>query len=267
VSGVFGRGGRIVWENKKRALILIVVIALSVVGFSLRWPAQAEPLFPIRYVRVEGAIENLDVAGLRRTLLPTVSTGYFSLPMREIERVARSYPWVDGVQVARLWPDTLVVRISEQKARVRWGDHSLLNQRGERFEPGGLDAFRELPAIVGPEGMENYLLGMLNGLNDRLKPKGLHIASLDMSKRRAWVVRLTNGTEVHFGRQDPMKALNRFLELMPKLGEDRIAAVQRVDLRYPNGFAVVWKPDASNLDHPSGQDGRGEFILSTKPVT
>jgi cell division protein FtsQ len=253
--------------NKKGAWALVLVMALSVLGFSLRWFLQAGPFFSIRYVRVEGAIENLDVESLRQALLPIVSTGYFSLPIEDIEKAAKSHPWVDGVQVARLWPDTLVLRISEQKPLVRWGNHALLNQRGERFEPGGLGAFRELPVIVGPEGMESYLLGMLNGLNDKLKTNGLRIASLDMSKRRAWVVRLTSGTEVHFGRQDPLKALDRFLALMPKLGEDRMAAVQRVDLRYPNGFAVVWKPDANNLDHPSRQDAGGEVILSIKPVT
>jgi cell division protein FtsQ len=150
---------------------------------------------------------------------------------------------------------------------VRWGDHALLNQRGERFEPGGIDAFQELPVIFGPPGMENYLLGMLNSLNDRLKQSGLSIAALDMSKRRAWIVKLSSGMEVHFGRQDPLKALDRFLELMPKLGGDGMAAVQRVDLRYPNGLAVVWKPDASSSDNLSGQDGGREFILSAKPVT
>jgi cell division septal protein FtsQ len=38
--------------------------------------------------------------------------------------------------------------------------------------------------------------------------------------------------------------LDRFLDLAPKLGDNVFARLKRVDLRYPNGFAVVWKSEA-----------------------
>jgi cell division protein FtsQ len=116
--------------------------------------------------------------------------------------------------------------------------------------PDGVEAFTNLPVIYGPLGMESYLLDMLNTLDDRLAPTGVKVATLDMSKRRAWIVKLNNGLELHFGRQDPVKLLEWFLNLVPKLGEDVFAQLKRVDLRYPNGFALVWKsPDEIN-----GQD-------------
>lgn len=213
------------------------------------------PLFPVAYVRIEGEIQNLDAAKLQEALSPAASVGYFSLDMAEIEGLVRSFAWVDKVRVARVWPDTLEIGVTEQRAVARWGDQALLNPKGVRFAPGGVEAFVRLPVIYGPPGMESYLLEMLGSLNDRLASRGVAVATLDMSKRRAWVVKLDNGLELYFGRQDPLKLLERFLELVPKLGDDVFARLKRVDLRYPNGFAVVWKTEAET--GPEVKDGNG----------
>ena len=265
---MFERCRSMVLAHRWRVLMLVALPALAVSSvLLLRQPGQQGPSFPIRYVRIEGGIQNLDVARLRLALEPVVGTGYFSVPIGEIERAAKAYPWVDEVQVARLWPDTVVVSIREQKPVVRWGDHALLNQRGELFQPENVEAFRELPVIFGPPGTENQLLGMWNRLNDQLQQKGLSIAALDLSRRRAWTVRLNSGMELHFGRQEPTRALDHFLALVPKLGENKLAAIQRVDLRYPNGFAVVWRPEDGGSENPSQQESGREFFLSAKPVT
>jgi cell division protein FtsQ len=253
-------------RNGVLALVVLTVLALSS-ALLLRAPGQDGPLFPIRYVRIEGAIQNLDVARLSLALEPVVGTGYFSVSLGEIERAAKAYPWVDEVQVARIWPDTVVLSIREQKPAVRWGGHALLNQRGERFQPERVEAFRELPVLSGPVGTEGQLLGMWGRLNEKFQREGLTVAALDLSRRRAWTVRLSSGMELYFGRQEPAQALDRFLELVPKLGENRLATIQRVDLRYPNGFAVVWRPEASRFDDSSQQESRSEFFLSAKPVT
>ncbi len=198
-------------------------------------------LFPINNVRIVGDAENLDVDKLQKALLPALSGGYFYQDLGEIEGAIRPIAWIDRVRLTRIWPDTLEIGITEQKAVARWGDRALLNPRGERFTPDGIDAFSNLPVIYGPLGMESYLLEMMNTLNEKLQQKGVHVAALDMSKRRAWIVKLNNGLEIHFGRQDPVNLLERFLSLVPKLGEEAFAQLKRVDLRYPNGFAVVWK--------------------------
>jgi cell division protein FtsQ len=49
--------------------------------------------------------------------------------------------------------------------------------------------------------------------------------------------------EIVFGSQDPLAATDRLLTLLPQLGEGRVATIKKLDLRYPNGFSVVWKPE------------------------
>ena len=234
-----------------RSAICLALLWLGWVGWE-QIPAQAlDMMFPINYIRVEGEIENLNEEKLQEALKPALSGGYFHQDLGEIGWVVRSFPWVDRVRLSKIWPDTVEVDISEQKAVARWGDRALLNPRGERFAPEGIEGFSGLPVIYGPLGMESYLLDMLNTLNDRLAPKVVKVATLDMSKRRAWIVRLDNGLELHFGRQDPVAVLERFLELVPKLGDDVFAQLKRVDLRYPNGFAVVWK----SVEEMNGENG------------
>jgi cell division protein FtsQ len=236
--------------------VLRFAVLLSMAGLAwMAWERMPAPelavLFPINYVRVAGEVENLDAGKLQEALQPAISGGYFYQDLGEIEGVVRSFAWVDTVRLSRIWPDTLEVDITEQQAVARWGDRALLNPRGERFTPDGIEAFAKLPVIYGPLGMESYLLEMLNTLNEKLAPQRLAVATLDMSKRRAWIVKLDNGLELHFGRQDPEKVLERFLELAPKLGDNVLTQLKRVDQRYPNGFAVVWK-SAEELNEEGG---------------
>ncbi len=203
--------------------------------------------FPVRYVRVEGGIENLDTGKLREVLAPAVAAGYFSLDIGEVEGAARSCPWVESVQVSRVWPDTLVVTIKEHVPVARWGEKAMLDARGERFAPDRVEGFETLPELSGPPGTEHYLLRTLAQLNDLLAPQGFKVATLEVSKRRAWTLRLKNGPDMFLGRREPVAAVEHFLSLVGKLGENRLAQLLRVDLRYPNGFAVVWRPEAEGL--------------------
>jgi len=263
-----GRGTR---RNTRlgRKLLKLLLIAALAAGAWKYWeswsqdPESSAPLFPIGFVRVEGGIENLDLTKLRQALSPVVSKGYFTLDMAELEGVVRSFAWVEGVRFARVWPDTLEVYVTEHKPVARWGDKALLNQKGERFAPESIEAFASLPVIYGPPGMEAALLEMLKSLNERLEPKGVSVAALDLSKRRAWVVRLSNGLALHFGRQDPVNLLERFLEWVPKLGGDGFSRLKRVDLRYSNGFAVVWKSPEETMGESEGEGGAGSQVKGT----
>ena len=199
---------------------------------------------PIRYVRVEGEIRNLDAEAFERALLPLTQVGYLLVDMRGIEDAAKSFPWLDRVQVTRLWPDTLLLKIVEQKPVARTHDGSLINDRGTRFSPGNIQAYASLPMLDGPPGQEKQLLNTLYRLNRTLKQKGMRVDALRLTGRRAWSARLTSGMEIEFGKQDPVRALERLLGLLPRLGEARTAALQKVDLRYPNGFAVIFRPQS-----------------------
>jgi len=239
-----------------RALFFCGLLALFGLAAMSVDPGRLRDFMPIRYVRVEGEIRNLDAAEFTRALLPWTQGGYFLADMQGMEEAAKSFPWVDRVQIARLWPDTLLLKVVEQKPVARTGDGSLINDRGRRFSPVNVGSYAKLPTLDGPPGQEKLLLKVLYRLNARLTHKGMRIDALKLTGRRAWSAHLTGGLEIEFGKQDPDLALERLLTLLPRLDEARAATLQKVDLRYPNGFAVIFKPqsqaDPVSLTQPVG---------------
>jgi cell division protein FtsQ len=227
-----------------RALFFCGLLALCALVATSVDLDQFKGFMPIRYVRVEGEIRNIDATEFTRTLLPWTQAGYFLADMHGIEETAKSFPWIDSVQVARLWPDTLLLKVVEQKPVARTSDGSLINDRGGRFSPGNVRSYANLPTLDGPFGQEKQLLRMFYLLNGKLKHVGMRIDALELTGRRAWSAHLTSGVGIEFGKQDPAVALEYLLALLPRLGEARVAAIQKVDLRYPNGFAVTFRPQS-----------------------
>lgn len=235
-------------QKQRRRIPIRLILWLAVIGAvgaaasRIDWD-RLKTALPIEYVRVEGPLWHLDEAEFRDALMSEVRLNYFMADLDGIEAAAKRFAWVDKAQAARIWPNTLVVRIEEQYPIARWGEDGLLNERGESFTPKDAATFTALPQLSGPPGQEKQVLGMMYALNGKLQARWLKIESLRLSKRLAWVARLEGGMEIVFGNQDPLAAMDRLLALLPRLGEDRIAEIQKLDLRYPNGFSVVWRPE------------------------
>jgi cell division protein FtsQ len=61
----------------------------------------------------------------------------------------------------------------------------------------------------------------------------------------AWQFTTGNGITVLLGKDDVMERLQRFLIVMDDADlASRLAEVERIDTRYPNGMAVSWKNTA-----------------------
>jgi cell division protein FtsQ len=206
--------------------------------------AKVTQSMPIRYVRTEGVFQYLSKAELQKTLLPLVTASIFDADVQKIQATVMQMPWVKAAEVERVWPDTIDIKVQERKAYVRWGDNSLLTENGELFTPSGVDQFKSLVLVNGPKSQEAKTLEIMKGVNTALADQSLSLAEFSINDREAWRILLRNGLEVQLGRTGQLQKLQRFLDTLTVLGADKLTAMQRVDLRYPNGFAVFWKPDA-----------------------
>jgi cell division protein FtsQ len=209
---------------------------------------------PIRYVRVEGELLRLNPNLIKQAIEKHVNKGYLMMNLNEIEFAAKQDPWVDRVKVNRVWPDTLELQVDEQIPVARWSKDSLLNIRGEPFQAMDRHEFTGLPALDGPPGQEKMMLKMIRILDQKLASQNVKVEGLFLSNRRAWTAKLSGGTEIIFGTQDPVSSLERLISLLPRLARNRITSIQKLDLRYPNGFAVVWKPESlTTIQNPIHQ--------------
>jgi len=174
--------------------------------------------------------------------------GYYQADMNAIHQAIKALPLVDKVDVKRVWPDAVHIKISEQKPVVRWGKSALLNKQGDLLVPDNIDEFKNLPLITGPDGQEKKLLEIMKGVYIVLKDKSMQLAEFHVNERRAWRIKLASGMEMQLGRKAPLENMQRFLKTMDLLGEEQLAQIASVDTRYPNGFAVTWKPEVTNID-------------------
>jgi len=224
-----------------------MVTALLLAG--LVWVASiGVKRIPIKYVRTEGVFQYLSKDEIKTALQPLVTTGFFDADMQTIHQAVSELTWVDTVTVKRVWPDAIDIKIREKKPYVRWGQQSLISARGEIITPKNIDLFKTLPILQGPELQQLKTLEIMKGVNTALADQSMKMAEFTINDRWAWKIKLTTGLEILLGRNEQLKKLQRFLKTLKVLGQEQVEKMAIVDLRYPNGYAVSWKPGTEEID-------------------
>ncbi len=196
--------------------------------------------FPIHQVKIYG-VKHLNAQETQHMLLPLVSKGFFGVEVDLIKEQLLQVPWVADVSVRRVWPDQVVIAISEKNPIARWNENSLLSSTGEVFNPALTSYPADLPHFVGPEGKQATVLAFYTEINQLLNPLHLKIKRLELSPYLSWDMEFGNGMKVRLGYKDVLTRVGHFVKVYSKIVGERADDVDYVDLRYPNGLAVRWK--------------------------
>ncbi len=233
-------------------LVLLGLLALGGMA-TMRW--LSDPVrFPLSVVEVKGEFRYLRKAALQAAVAPAVSGGFFTVDVAAIRVAAERLPWVYRASVKRIWPASLQIAIAEQQPVAHWGEHGYLNAHGEAFVPGRPADTPDLPMLNGPAGQEKKVLEQYHRVVGALAPIGLQVQRLALDERRAWQVTLDNGVVLRLGRAEPWQRLARLVRAWPEVFAGRVAELQAVDLRYSNGFSVLWQTLATG----TGRDKPGQ---------
>lgn len=217
--------------------LAIVLVTLPVVAVLNGWIADER--WPMRRLAVTGEFRQVDEAAVREAVLPMVQRGFFAVDLDQVRDAVAALPWVEKVEVRKRWPDRLEVSLGEHTPVARWGEGRMLSENGKLFDaPPGAGA--ALPLFEGPEARASELMSFHSLARPLFLSTGLRIASVRLSTRGSWSLRLDDGTQVEAGRGDPQARLARFARLLPKLRAADPRPLERADLRYTNGFALVW---------------------------
>ncbi len=219
-------------------MIFMVIIILLIRPILSKKVAQE---IPIRYVQVEGAFQYLDKKDIQNTISPLVQSGYFSVDLQMIQYSVMGLPWVEKVQVQRIWPDRLKLRIYEQQPVVRWLSDSLLNIRGDVFTPGSIERFQSLPVLYAPLGQRHRLLRVMEGVQLSLMDLGLYLTEFRVSDRQSWLLAMENGMVIQLGRFQPLHKFSLLMQALMIVGSELVEKMAYIDMRYPNGYAVRWR--------------------------
>ncbi|MEZ5542491.1 MAG: cell division protein FtsQ/DivIB [Pseudomonadota bacterium] len=232
-------------------LLLLGMLALATL-MGVRW--FTDPYrFPLGVVEVNGDFRYLQKAQLQAAVAPLATGGFFTVDVVAIRAAAEALPWVHKASVQRIWPETVRVQIEEQLPVAHWHGQGFLNRFGEAFFPQDTQPDIELPWLDGPDGQEQKVLEQYRQASATLAALGLQLQRLQVDGRRAWELQLTGGITLKLGRMQPWQRLERFVHAWPSVFAGRVAELQTVDLRYSNGFSVVWDQAAAAGD--SGNKG------------
>jgi cell division protein FtsQ len=236
---------------------LLIVTGIASGGVVLIWAVLALLDRPVHRVEVVGQFHRVSPLQVEQAVMTfgkapeNVGRGFVSLRLDELKSAIERIEWVDRVRVERRWPDGVRVTVAEQIPGARWGEHGLLNSRGELFLKEARYVPPELPQLFGPDGTEEQVARLYLDTYPRLAGVGLRLARVTLDPRGAWELMVTsaqntngNGVAVRLGRQDVQARLERFIAAASPLIATRPADLSYIDMRYSNGFAVGWLPSA-----------------------
>lgn len=221
-----------------------MVIVLSTI-FPATWLVgrlQDPESMPVRLVRVEGELRHLNRRHLEEVVYQTVDGSFFTVSLAKLRDEVESLPWVESASLRRVWPDTLQVKVVEQQPLARWGRDGLVNLRGEIFRPDSIQGFDSLPVLEGDVQDSVSISQAYQKLKTLLGTVGLKLQQASVDARGAWILKTSDGgPELNLGRQQMLPRLTRFVRLYPRLQGDGRAKLNKVDLRYTNGFSTSWE--------------------------
>ena len=230
-----------------RQLVIGLLLPVLVAGLGWLGLQAIDPgRWPIRAVRIEGDLQRVDRERLQEVVAPLATTGLLLVDVDNVRVALERMPWVERAYVRRLWPDRLLLTVVEQQAVARWADGQLVNRRGELFVVDAEGQPDGLPELHGPDGQARRLLEQYRLLDGLLSVAGQQVTRLELDPRRAWRLTLASGLEVELGRSEIRTRLERLLGLLLGWDDERLAAAERIDLRYANGLAVRWHVPAES---------------------
>ena len=123
-------------------------------------------------------------------------------------------PWIADAAVLKLYPDRLLITITERRAFALWqrdGQVNVIADDGTVLQPFVEDRYRGLPLVVGG-GAERRAKDFISLLDRFPEIRSAFSASVLVADRR-WNLRLTNGMDVRLPENDLQVALDRLVKL------------------------------------------------------
>ncbi len=238
--------------TRNRVVVIAVSLLAMLVAAALVWllmttlpKVDSASTLPIREVVFVGEMAHVDAGELRR-VAGGIRGSMLRTDLNEVRAAIGQIHWIRGVDVRRRFPATLEVKVEEHRPFAHWqvteGEQGfLVNTFGEVFDA---DFDAALPVFSGPQGSAKEVLANYSAFKSQLAVTGRSLSAVALSARRAWQIRLDNGTTLQLGRSEAGERLNRFVNAYPAVPALQLANA-RVDLRYQSGMAVKVATDST----------------------
>ena len=218
----------------------VLLFAVAIVALSYRFSAALLDR-PISSITIEGPFQRVTALQIEEAISDELGAGFFTSDLEQIRERIVELSWIDAATVARRWPGTLAIAVTEQVPAATWGERGLLNTRGELFVHDARHVPAELPRLSGPDDQSSLVAQRYLDMREKLIPSGLDLREVTLDPRGSWRMVLSNGVEIRLGRRDIDARAALFVDVAADLISSREAEIAFVDMRYSNGFTIGWK--------------------------
>ncbi len=190
---------------------------------------------PVTQLQVNEDLVHVTKASIEAEVSPWFPDGYLSLDVQAIQAHLQSMVMVASVKVEKVWPDILNIHIEEERPVALWNGKSMLSENGDILPV----AYKELqlPKLQGANNesklvMQHFLLFNRWGKRHQLELSGIQHSSA------GWQLDFHSGLKIWL---DNVTAMNGLQQLDQVIDQFDFTRIERIDMRYEQGFAVAWK--------------------------
>ena len=195
--------------------------------------------FPVRSVQISGEFTRVTKADVEDAVAPLLVSGLFRLDVEALRRAALTVPGVREATVRRVWPDRVEIFVIERVAIARWASGGLIEVDGTYFMPSnGIGPAEALPLLAGPEGSQQQVLDLHAALERVLAPLGRPLVATELTPRGVLYATLDGGPRLVMRPEAVRSDVGTYTKVLANVMAGRLDEVERVDFRYPTGFAV-----------------------------
>ncbi|MBF0454043.1 MAG: FtsQ-type POTRA domain-containing protein [Magnetococcales bacterium] len=224
-----------------RQIVAAVALVSVVVALFMGWREALRPgRFPLQEIHMEGIV-NTDVQGALELIDIDKGTNLFAIDLDSVKKNLLTLPWIRTVQVKRVFPDLLSVKLTEKVAVCMGKEEnqlSLLDEYGtaiKELEPGDPLVF---PVVVTSEREKNKsarIVWLINLLGRHGWVKEQISEAVGYAGNR-WVLYTKKGVRLLLSERadDELELLMRLQRKYDLLNRQ----IRQVELRIPGRAAV-----------------------------
>ncbi len=193
----------------------------------------------IRQVQLRGDLRYLDAKTLTRDLSIRFNGNYLETTLARVISEVESHPWIASASARRVWPDTLLVEITEQRPVAIYNDTQYLGVSGDLFEPP-TPVNVPLPRLYGALSETMQVYSHYEVFSDHLSNFS-KVISVSRGHDMGWQIALHKGINLRLGRVDILGRLARARDVLSRLDGEKLEKLREIDARYENGVALAWR--------------------------
>ncbi|MEP4485732.1 cell division protein FtsQ/DivIB [Marinobacter alexandrii] len=223
------------WLN--RGLVLVAATVVIVLGTQAYLKLVS---IPVERVSVTGSLQHTQTEAVQKMVQPALQGGFLNADLTVLREQLEALPWIYEATVRRRWPNALEIHVVEQLPIARWGEDGFLNHEAVVFQTTREGNWDALPLLRGEQSEAHILMARYQRLEELLQPLSLQVSELSIDERGQLDAVLEGGTQLKLGNEEFVERVQRFVAVyQAELGE-RSEELERVDMRYKTGMAVVF---------------------------